>query len=125
MARNSEVLPGMALVAALAASAWGLAQWDVLRQYGASPLTLAILFGAVLGNTFPGLGRDRFRPGLAFAQRRLLLALPRFHMALGKIPMAGPVLQEQHLQALTCPAEHKRPAGFFISHAVQSFPRPR
>ena len=92
MARNSEVLPGMALVAALAASAWGLAQWDVLRQYGASPLTLAILFGAVLGNTFPGLGRDRFRPGLAFAQRRLLragVALYGFNLSVQQIVQVG------------------------------------
>jgi uncharacterized integral membrane protein (TIGR00698 family) len=90
--KSGGVSSGMALVALIAATAWGLAQWEGLRRYGASSLTLSILLGAALGNAFPGLGRDRFRPGLAFAQRRLLragVALYGFNLSVQQIIQVG------------------------------------
>ena len=49
MVKNNSVLPGVVLVAAMAVMAWGMVQWDVVRQYGVSSLTLAILIGVLLG----------------------------------------------------------------------------
>lgn len=92
MDRNDRILPGIALVAAIAAAAWGAVQWEALRRYGASPLTLAILLGAVLGNALPRLGRDGFRPGLVFAQRRFLragVALYGFNLSVQQIVAVG------------------------------------
>ena len=87
-----ELVPGVLVVAALTSLAWGLAQSSILRRYGVSPLTLAIIFGALLGNTFPVVGRQRFRPGLAIAQRYLLragVALYGFNLSLQQIVQVG------------------------------------
>lgn len=92
MARDERVFLGLALVITIAAAAWGAVQWDALRQYGASPLTLAIVFGAILGNAFPLLGRERFRTGLVFAQRRFLragVALYGFNLSVQQIVQVG------------------------------------
>ena len=92
MLKNDGVFPGVLLVAAIAAAAWGFVQWDGLRQYGASSLTLAIVIGAVLGNAMPMLGKGRFRPGLVFAQRRFLrtgVALYGFNLSAEQIIQVG------------------------------------
>lgn len=92
MFRNNGALPGVLLVAAIAAAAWGLVQWDGLRQHGASSLTLAILIGVALGNAVPRLGQGAFRPGLVFAQRRLLragVALYGFNLSVQQIVQVG------------------------------------
>ena len=92
MVKNNSVLPGVVLVAAMAAMAWGAVQWDVVRQYGVSSLTLAILIGVLLGNALPGLGKGRCRPGLAFAQRRFLrvgVALYGFNLSVQQIIQVG------------------------------------
>ena len=92
MVKNNSVLPGVVLVAAMAVMAWGMVQWDVVRQYGVSSLTLAILIGVLLGNALPGLGKGRFRPGLAFAQRRFLrvgVALYGFNLSVQQIIQVG------------------------------------
>ena len=92
MVRNDGVFPGVLLVAAIAAAAWGFIQWDEVRQYGVSSLTLAILIGVVLGNVLPALGKGRFRPGLGFAQRRLLrvgVALYGFNLSVQQIVQVG------------------------------------
>ena len=80
------------MVAVLASLAWGLAESSVLQRYGASPLTLAIIIGAVLGNTFPVVGREHFRPGLVIAQRHLLragVALYGFNLSSQQIIQVG------------------------------------
>jgi len=92
MSRNHELIPGVSLVAAIAAAAWALAQWDGLKHYGVGSLTLAILIGAVLGNALPRLGHGRFRSGLAFAQRRFLrtgVALYGFNLSVQQILQVG------------------------------------
>ena len=92
MVKNNSVLPGVVLVATIAAMAWGAIQWDGVRQYGISSLTLAILIGVLLGNALPGLGKGRFRPGLAFAQRRFLrvgVALYGFNLSVQQIIQVG------------------------------------
>ena len=92
MKNHKNILPGLLMVVVLASLAWGLAQSNVLQRYGASPLTLAIIFGAVLGNTFPVLGREHFRPGLVIAQRHLLragVALYGFNLSLQQIIQVG------------------------------------
>jgi len=92
MSRNHELIPGVSLVTAIAAASWALAQWDGLKQYGVGSLTLAILIGAVLGNVLPRLGHGRFRPGLAFAQRRFLrtgVALYGFNLSVQQIIQVG------------------------------------
>ena len=92
MVKKGGVFPGVMLVAAITAAAWGFIQWDWLRQVGVSSLTLAILIGALLGNVLPTLGKGRFRPGLAFAQRRFLragVALYGFNLSVQQIVEVG------------------------------------
>ncbi|MFB0935252.1 MAG: YeiH family protein [Propionivibrio sp.] len=92
MVKNNGVFSGVLLVVAIAAAAWGFIQWEGLRQYGVSSLTLAILIGAVLGNIAPTLGKGRFRPGLVFAQRRFLragVALYGFNLSVQQIVQVG------------------------------------
>ena len=92
MVKNDSFIPGVLLVVAIAAAAWGFIQWDGLRQVGVSSLTLAIVIGALLGNTLPTLSKGRFRPGLAFAQRRFLrvgVALYGFNLSVQQIIEVG------------------------------------
>lgn len=86
------VLPGVLLVAGIGAAAYGLIQWDVLKRFGVSSMTLAILFGVALGNALPRLGQGSFRPGLALAQRRFLrtgVALYGFNLSAQQILQVG------------------------------------
>ncbi|MEI7432204.1 MAG: putative sulfate exporter family transporter, partial [Betaproteobacteria bacterium] len=72
MATFKRVVPGVMLVSGIAAAAYGLAQLELVRQFGLGSLTLAILIGALLGNAVPGLSQDTFREGLTLVQRRFL-----------------------------------------------------
>lgn len=92
MARSEQSLPGVLLVAGISAVAYGVIQWDAMRQYGVSSLTLAILIGVVLGNVFPRFGRSSFRPGLSLVQRRFLragVALYGFNLSVQQILQVG------------------------------------
>ena len=84
--------PGVLLVVGMASLAYLAVGYSALRDYGISSLTLAILLGALLGNAMPALGCDVFRPGLAFAQRRLLrtgVALYGFNLSVQQIAQVG------------------------------------
>ena len=85
-------VPGLGLILILSAAAFGLAQVGVVQHYGLGPLTLAILFGTLLGNARPALGEARFRPGLQFVQRRCLragVALYGFNLSVQQIIEVG------------------------------------
>lgn len=66
--------PGLLLSAAIALLALAVAQWSWLQAHGVSALTLAIVFGMVLGNTlYPAI--DRLAgSGVAFCKSPLLRA---------------------------------------------------
>ena len=69
-----ELLPGLALTAALAAASTLLAQTPWLQQAGLSPLTLAIVLGMVAGNTFFPAIAPRTGAGVDFSKNILLRA---------------------------------------------------
>ncbi len=90
--KKENIWSGILLVSAIAAVAFGLAQWPALSRYGVSSLTLAILIGVVLGNVSPNLGRGRRRPGMLFVQRRFLrtgVALYGFNLSVQQILQVG------------------------------------
>ncbi len=77
---------------AICGLAFGIGQLDAAKHYGIGPLTLAILIGALLGNSLPTLSGDRFRGGLALAQRRFLrtgVALYGFNLSVQQILQVG------------------------------------
>lgn len=88
----SKFIPGLGLIAVLVALASLGAQRPQLSALGASPLTLAIVLGALLGNLRPALAHGRWQPGLRFAQKILLragVALYGFNLDLQQIAEAG------------------------------------
>ena len=88
----SALGPGLALILALSSAAFALAQVGLVQHYGLGPLTLAILFGTLLGNARPAFGEARFRPGLQFVQRRCLragVALYGFNLSVQQIVEVG------------------------------------
>ena len=90
--KNHGIWPGVLMVSSIAAVAFGLVQFPALRQYGISSLTLAILTGVILGNVFPGLGRNACRSGMLFVQRRFLrtgVALYGFNLSVQQIIQVG------------------------------------
>lgn len=92
MERIAEHFPGLSLILLLSAAAFGLAQVGLVQHYGLGPLTLAILFGTLLGNARPALGEARFRPGLHLAQRHCLragVALYGFNLSVQQIVQVG------------------------------------
>ena len=67
-------LPGVGLVALVAALAWGLSRLDWLQANGISALTLAIVLGMVIGNTaYPRIA-GASHAGVSFAKQTLLRA---------------------------------------------------
>lgn len=69
-----RLLPGLALVLAIAAAALAAGQVPALAQRGLSALTLAVLAGIVLGNSvYPRLAAQA-DPGVAFAKHWFLRA---------------------------------------------------
>lgn len=92
MTRLRQYFPGLALIALLAGVALLAAQRGELRAIGATPLTLAILAGALLGNLRPGLARGDCQAGVRFAQKILLragVALYGFNLSLQQIAEVG------------------------------------
>ncbi|WP_153109786.1 YeiH family protein [Propionivibrio limicola] len=92
MANEDRLSPGILLVVVMAAAGFALARWEVVRHYGSSSLTLALVCGAALGNLVPRFGHGAFRPGLQFAQRRLLragVALYGFNLSFQQIVEVG------------------------------------
>jgi len=70
--RLRALLPGLALVIALALTASVLADAGNLARYGASALTLAIVLGAVAGNALRAHHFTPLLPGLGVAQKNFL-----------------------------------------------------
>jgi len=76
----------LATLATTAVPAFGLA------HYGISPLTLAMLAGALLGNVIPGLSAGKLVAGLRFVQRRVLrlgVMLYGLNLSVAQIMSAG------------------------------------
>lgn len=87
-----NLLPGLGLVVLLTASAVLLAQAFGLARYGLSPLTLAIVLGAVFGNALPQLAAGTCQGGLRFTQKTVLrtgVALYGFNLSLQQIAQVG------------------------------------
>jgi uncharacterized integral membrane protein (TIGR00698 family) len=87
-----KFFPGLGLIALLVALASLGARQPELSALGASPLTLAIILGALLGNLQPALAQGRWQPGLRFAQKILLragVAFYGFNLNLQQIAEAG------------------------------------
>ncbi|MBS1132371.1 MAG: hypothetical protein H6R16_3373 [Proteobacteria bacterium] len=89
---SSKLFPGLGLIALLVVLSGLAARRPELSVLGASPLTLAILLGAMLGNLRPTLAHGSWQPGLRFAQKVLLrggVALYGFNLNLQQIAEAG------------------------------------
>jgi uncharacterized integral membrane protein (TIGR00698 family) len=88
----TRFMPGLGLIALLVILASLAARQPELSALGASPLTLAIILGAMLGNLQPKLAHGRCHPGLRLAQKTLLragVALYGFNLNLQQIAEAG------------------------------------
>lgn len=86
------LFPGLALLAVLSAAALLLAALPGMVGHGLSPLSLAIIGGALLGNLYPVLGQGTCVPGMRFAQRVLLragVALYGFNLDFEQIAQVG------------------------------------
>ncbi|MDR3410200.1 MAG: YeiH family protein [Formivibrio sp.] len=87
-----NISPGMMLVLLLTISSTFLVQQAGLARYGISPLTLAIVLGAIFGNVLPQLTLGDRQLGLRFAQKNLLragVALYGFNLSLQQIAQVG------------------------------------
>lgn len=85
-------VPGLVLVGLLGVAALLAAKVEALTRHGFGTLTLAIVFGVLLGNLAPRLGAGRFAGGVGFAQKRLLrigVALYGFNLSLQQIAQLG------------------------------------
>ena len=86
------LVPGLLLGMSVAALAYGLSQAGWAKEAGLGALTLAIVFGALIGNVFPQTGTRPFLAGLAFSQSRLLrfgVALYGFNLSAQQILQVG------------------------------------
>ncbi|MBF7996225.1 YeiH family protein [Rahnella laticis] len=70
--RISHVIPGLALTGVITALAIWLSDFPALSQLGLSALTLAIVIGMVIGNTFYPAARPWCEEGVTLAKQRLL-----------------------------------------------------
>lgn len=70
--RISRVIPGLALTGVITALAIWLSDFPALSQLGLSALTLAIVTGMVIGNTFYPAARPWCEEGVTLAKQRLL-----------------------------------------------------
>lgn len=85
-------LIGLGLCTLLAAMAYTVSRLGFIGRLGIGPLTLAILFGALLGNGLPERLRLRFTPGVLLAQGRVLrtgVALYGFNLSVQQIVGVG------------------------------------
>lgn len=88
----TRFMPGLGLIALLVVLASLAARLPEFIALGASPLILAIILGAVLGNLRPTLAHGRCHPGLRLAQKTLLragVALYGFNLNLQQIAESG------------------------------------
>lgn len=88
----ASLLPGLVLTALLTLLATLAARIDLLQAAGASPLTLALLLGALLGNLRPQAAQGSRQAGLRFSQKVLLrtgVALYGFNLSLQQIAAVG------------------------------------
>ena len=86
------LVPGLLLGMSVAALAYALSQAGWAKSAGVGALTLAIVFGALLGNMLPQTGSQPFHAGLAFSQSRLLrigVALYGFNLSAQQILQVG------------------------------------
>ncbi|NJA89700.1 putative sulfate exporter family transporter [Rhodocyclus tenuis] len=72
MSGERGVWPGLLLLLGLVGVALFLGADADWRRFGATPLTLAMAFGAAAGNLRPAVAHGLCRPGIRFAQQRLL-----------------------------------------------------
>lgn len=89
-----NLTPGLILVFLLTSIAMLLAQHLGLARYGMSPLTLAIIFGATLGNLVPHLTAGSRQAGLRLTQKTILragVALYGFNLSFQQIVAVGSV----------------------------------
>jgi len=87
-----KLFPGLGLIATLVLIAYLGARQPEFQALGASPLTLAILLGVILGNLKPALAHGHCHAGLRFSQKILLrsgVALYGFNLSLQQIAEAG------------------------------------
>ncbi|MBS1210457.1 MAG: conserved hypothetical integral rane protein [Proteobacteria bacterium] len=87
-----KLSPGLLLVFALTFTALLLATQFGLARYGLSPLSLAIMLGALLGNTLPQVSSGSRQAGLRFTQKTLLrtgVALYGFNLSVQQIVQVG------------------------------------
>ncbi|MEM6160834.1 YeiH family putative sulfate export transporter [Erwinia sp. P6884] len=68
----SNAVPGLLLALAIAAASLGLSTLPQVTALGLGALTLAILFGMIIGNTFYAQLSTRCHPGVQFAKQYLL-----------------------------------------------------
>lgn len=88
----ASLLPGLVLTTLLTLLATLAARIDLLQAAGASPLTLALLLGALLGNLRPQAAQGSRQAGLRFSQKVLLrtgVALYGFNLSLQQIAAVG------------------------------------
>lgn len=71
---NSSLIPGLILAAALSAVAIYLGELDWFSKAGLGALTLAILLGIIVGNTFYPLTKPTCESGIKFSKHYLLRA---------------------------------------------------
>ena len=92
MKQTKNLLYGIGIPFLLAALATAALPAIGLARYGISPLTLAMLAGALLGNVVPGLSAGALVPGLRFVQRRVLrlgVMLYGLNLSVAQIVSAG------------------------------------
>lgn len=87
-------LAGLVLCAIVAGGAFLASRHALLIRLGVGPLSLAIIFGAVLGNAVPPFLRSFFTSGVALAQTRALrlgIVLYGFNLSVQQIVEVGPL----------------------------------
>ncbi len=107
------LLPGVALAAAIASLAMALGRTGWFPAHGISPLTLAIVFGMLAGNTFFKYVADASAAGITFSKQYLLRSgivlygLRLTFQDIGRVGLAG-VLIDAVVLATT----------FFLAYAI-------
>ena len=72
--KSSTLFPGVAVVAALATTAWLISGFDFAESLRLSPLIFGIVIGALVGNSAPGGLPASLSDGVTFCTKRILRA---------------------------------------------------
>ena len=91
--RLAHHLPGLALAIALGVAGLLLAQWAPMQRAQISALTIAIVLGMVIGNSFGAQLPSVLAPGVLTAQQKLLrlgVILYGLRLSFGQIAAIGP-----------------------------------